>query len=232
MTFPFKIVDLTHTLHPNIPTWDGGCEFEHHVHKDYHPEAIYKFHTHNIQMSEGIGTHMDAPAHCVPGGECIADLDINELIAPCVVIDVSHKAHEHYSISPEDITGFEQHQGVIKKGCFAILRTGWGKFWAKPEKYHNNLVFPCLSEDTAYLLLERRIVGLGIDTLSPDRPDNGYPVHKAVLEASKYIIENVARSNSLPPIGSYSFALPMKIQEGTEASLRLVGLTPLATKML
>jgi kynurenine formamidase len=225
--FPFKIIDLTHVLRPSIPTWDGGCGFEHRLHKDYDPKGIYKFRTHSIQMSEGIGTHMDAPAHCLPGGKCIADLDINDLVAPCIVIDVSHKAHEHYNVSLDDVSGFEHHHGIIQKGCFVIIRTGWEKFWEKPEKYRNNLVFPCLSQEAAALLLNRGIIGLGIDTLSPDRPDNGYPVHKILLESGKYIVENVANSGGLPPVGSYSLALPIKIQDGTEAPLRLVGLIAL-----
>jgi kynurenine formamidase len=179
-------------------------------------------------MSEGIGTHLDAPAHCHPGGKCIDELDINDLIAPCVVIDVSEKSHEHYRVGHDDITQFEYVQGTIQKGSFVIIRTGWEKYWNEPEKYRNNLVFPCLSEEVATLLLHRGIVGLGIDTLSPDRPDNGYPVHKILLEGGKYIVENIANSGNLPAVGSYSLALPIKIQNGTEAPVRLVGLTFLA----
>ena len=38
----------------------------------------------------------------------------------------------------------------------------------------------------------------------------------------KNIIENVANASQMPPAGAYSVALPMKIQEGTEAPVRLV----------
>lgn len=30
MTFPYKLIDLTHVLDSNIPTWNGGCGFIYH----------------------------------------------------------------------------------------------------------------------------------------------------------------------------------------------------------
>lgn len=67
-------------------------------------------------------------------------------------------------------------------------------------------------------------MGLGIDTLSPDRPGAGYPVHQLFLGAGKYLIENVANAVKLPAVGSYILALPLKLLQGTEAPLRLVAL--------
>lgn len=55
-------------------------------------------------MSAGIGTHLDAPAHCIPGGMTIDQLAISQLVAPCVVIDVSADSHEYYRVSTDDIT--------------------------------------------------------------------------------------------------------------------------------
>lgn len=69
-------------------------------------------------------------------------------------------------------------------------------------------------------------MGLGIDTLSPDRPNEGYPVHRTLLSAGKYIIENIANSEQLPPTGSFVLALPLKIRQATEAPMRLIGLLP------
>lgn len=225
MKFPYKIIDLTHTLSPSIPTWNGGCGFQHETVLDYADcTTEVKFRTQKLNMQAGIGTHMDAPAHCIPGGKCIAELDLNDLIAPCVVIDVSHKSHERYSVSPEDILEFELQHGTIKPKSFVIVRTGWEKFWSDPEKYRNNLVFPCLSGSAAYLLMEHQIVGLGIDTLSPDRPEDGFPVHQILLSGGKYIVENVVNSGNIPPVGCYSLALPLKIHDGTEAPMRLIGL--------
>jgi kynurenine formamidase len=71
MTFPYKLIDLTHVLDSTIPTWNGGCGFNHDVHIDYADcEAQDKFRVMKVKMHAGIGTHMDAPSHCIPGGIC------------------------------------------------------------------------------------------------------------------------------------------------------------------
>jgi kynurenine formamidase len=221
--FPYKILDLTHTLEENIPTWDGECGFAHQIKWDY-PDCSseVKFRVQHIKMHAGIGTHIDAPAHCVLGGATVDELQISDLIAPCYRIDVSGKAHERYSVTVEDILTFEKEYGTINPGCFVMIRTGWERFWKEPERYRNNHLFPSVSKEAAKLLLNRQTVGLGIDTLSPDRPEDGYPVHEAFLGLGKYIIENASGLNELPPVGSFLLALPIKTKKGTEAPIRLI----------
>ncbi len=173
-------------------------------------------------MHEGIGTHIDSPAHCFPDGATIEKLSLQDLIAPCVVIDISNRIHERLQLSVLDIKEFEKIHGIILPRSFVIIRTGWEKFWDTPDKYRNNHVFPSISKEAAQFLLERQIVGVGIDTLSPDCPENGFPVHTTLLGHGKYIIENVANSGDLPAVGSYIIALPLKIKGGTEAPMRLI----------
>jgi kynurenine formamidase len=104
-----------------------------------------------------------------------------------------------------------------------IVRTGWERFWEKPTEYRNNHIFPSISGQSAEFLLRRGIQGLGVDTLSPDRRDSCYPVHKLLLGEGLYIIENIANSYLLPPKGAYSFAAALKTQDGAEAPIRFVG---------
>jgi kynurenine formamidase len=173
-------------------------------------------------MSAGIGTHLDAPRHCFANGLDIANLSLDKLITPCVMIDFSANAHESYCISKKDIQNFENSFGKINPNCFVILHTGWSQFWNDAEKYRNNLHFPTVSIEAAEYLLEKNIVGLGVDTLSPDNESQGFPVHRLLLGANKYIIENVANAIALPEQGSLILALPLKIEGGTESPVRLL----------
>lgn len=223
-SFPYRVIDLTHALSPDIPTWDGSCGFEHHLNHDYDPKAEYQFRTHKIRMSEGIGTHMDAPAHCCARAKTIDELDLAELVSPCVVIDIRKVSHERYSLSVQDVLDFEKVHGAIVEGSFVMVRTGWSRFWGEAEKYRNNHLFPDISEEAAALLLERGVRGLGIDTLSPDRGDQGFPVHKLMLSAEKYLVENAAHLDQMPAQGGFVLVMPLKIKGGTEAPVRLVGL--------
>jgi kynurenine formamidase len=60
-------------------------------------------------MHAGIGTHMDAPSHCIAGGKCIHNFDVNDLILPCVVINVAGKYYECFHlIDLKD--GFKVHK--------------------------------------------------------------------------------------------------------------------------
>jgi kynurenine formamidase len=178
-------------------------------------------------MIEGIGTHIDAPAHFLPGGVTIDELPLASLIRPCLLLDVSRAADERYRVSRKDVEDFERQWGVINAGSFVMVRTGWERHWHTPEKYRNDYVFPSVSTEAAEVLVERGIAGIGIDTLSPDRPEHGFPVHKVMLGAGKYIVENAATLIGLPPRGGWIATLPLKTKNGTEAPVRLLGLTPL-----
>ncbi len=237
MRFPFKSIDLTHTLSQNAPSWNGSCGFENEIKLDYSEcETEVKFRVQQVKMHAGIGTHMDAPSHCISGGLNINELPLEQLIVPCYMMDVeakvavsgkevvSGKANQNYLFSLEDLHEFEAKYGQIAAGSFVIIHTGWDRFWNDPKQYRGNLVFPSVSKEAANLLLERNIAGLGIDTLSPDLPNSGFPVHKALLGAGKYIVENVANAQKMSATGMFSLALPIKIQDGTEAAIRLIAL--------
>lgn len=224
MKFPFKIIDLTHPLTENIPSWDKGCGFHHDIQIDYTDcDTDVKFRVQTIRMPAGLGTHMDAPAHCYPSGKTIDAFSLQDCLAPCVVIDISVKADENYRCSVKDILNFESCHGEIKSGDFVIVRTGWERFWSTPNQYRNSLRFPSIAKEVAELFLKRDISGLGIDTLSPDTENSGYPVHQIILGKGKYLVENVANASMLPAKGSYIFVVPLLIAGATEAPVRLIG---------
>lgn len=223
-----KLIDLTHTLTPEVPSWSGHCGFHHQINSDNDDSTTdTKFRTYTVEMQAGIGTHMDAPSHCFMNGKSIADINLEQLFVPCIVIDIPDHAPDDYELTLENITDFERNITKIDKNTFIIVRTGWGTYWNNPKKYRNELNFPTISSEAANLLVERNIVGIGIDTLSPDSPKSDFPVHKTILGAGKYIIENIANAHLLPAYGSIICAMPIKIKDGTEAPIRLVGITTL-----
>lgn len=219
----YNLIDLTHSLSSEIAQWTDGCGFEHQIKCDYADTlSTVKFRTYDIKMHAGTGTHMDAPSHCIENGLSIADIPLQKLLMPCVVIDVSKSAHEKFIVTSMDIVAFENNHGHILSNTFVFIYTGWSQYWHNPKKYRNNLIFPSVSREAAELLLERDVCGLGIDTLSPDCLNSGFPVHQIFLGAGKYIIENIANLEKLSITGAYSLALPMKIANGTEAPVRLI----------
>lgn len=220
-----KLIDLTHTLTSEIASWEGGCGFKSINKIDYEDcETPVKFRVQELRMRAGMGTHIDAPAHCIKGGACIDDLALSQLIVPCIKIDVSDQADENFILTMDHIREFEAQHGSVAKGSVVIVYTGWDKFWGDRKRYRNELKFPSVSHLVAEYLVQKEVVGMGIDTLSPDRSDSGFPVHKIMLGQGKYIIENVANADKLPATGSIVLVLPLKVKQGTEAPLRLVAL--------
>ncbi len=227
----FRAIDLTHPLHEGIPTWSGGCGFRLEIKLDY-PQGLR---VQSVKSHAGVGTHIDAPTHFIKDSWNIADLPLENLIVPVSVLDISHKMAPDLLISISDIELFEKSNGQIPQHSLFLAYTGWSQFWNDPDRYRNpdetgKMHFPGFSEEAALFLLKRGIVGVGIDTLSPDGSINGpgvrYPVHEVILGAKKYIIENVAHLDQMPPSGGYCIALPPRSCGATESAARLVGLVP------
>ena len=111
-----------------------------------------------------------------------------------------------------------------------MLRTGWTSRWPDVSRYRNQdangtMHFPGFSVDAAKRLLERKISGLGCDTLSID-PGNSkdFPVHRLVLGAEVFQLENLADLKDLPEAGAFLIAAPIKLEGGSGGPVRVFGL--------
>ena len=219
------LIDLTHIINADIPAWEEGCAFDNNITLDYSDSTkSVPFRVQSFHMRAGIGTHMDAPAHCIPNGKTIDQIAIHDLIKPCVAIDISEKSDAHYLLSVNDVISFENKYGKISANSFVIVHTSWSRYWNNPTQYRNQLQFPSVSVDAAEFLLKRNIAGLGIDTLSPDTEKSGFPVHQLLLSSGKIIIENMNNTDRLKPVGAYLIALPINVSGATESPVRVIAL--------
>lgn len=218
-------IDLTHSLQPGIPDWDGCCGFTM-TEKIFANDAIC---VQSLSTPAGIGTHMDAPCHFIRNTRDIASIPLEQLIVPAVIIDVRKNVTPHYFLSVHDIIAFEMQHGPIPEHSLVLLLTGWAQYWQDPLRYravdaHGRREFPGFSLASAEYLLTKNIVGIGIDTLSPDGSYPHFPVHNLILGQGKYILENLCNLENVPPIGAQVIALPIKINGGAEAPARIVAI--------
>lgn len=227
----YRPIDLSHPLHPDIPTWSGGCGFKLEVKLDY-PQGVR---VQSLKCHAGVGTHIDAPNHFIEGSWDIAEIPLENLIVPLQVLDIRKKMDPDFFLEPQDILEFEKAHGKVKEGSAFFLLTGWSQFWQDPDKYRNpdksgRMHFPGFSKEAALLLLERGVVGIGIDSLSPDGSNNGpgveFPVHIAMLGSKRYIIENLFSLEKVPATGSFVIALPPRSCSATESQARVLALVP------
>lgn len=232
MSVQFKFVDLSHLLTPEIPTWEGKCGFQTQTIQDYQDaKSQTKFRVQTLNMQAGIGTHIDAPLHCIPKGQSTAEIPLTKLIVPCFILPVHKLAKEDYMISTGEIEAMEKKLGRIPKHSFVIGFTGWFKYWQDSKAYRavdkkGAVHCPGFSTQAIDMLLEREVVGVGIDTMTIDGSNKDFPGHQKLLENGKYIIENMTNLHMLPVKGAYVMALPLKMKEATQAPVRAVGMIP------
>ena len=225
----FRVVDLTHVLDERAPTWSGGCGFRLEIKLDYEQGLRVQ----SVKSHAGVGTHMDAPSHFIPGSWNIDDIPLEDLIVPAFVFRIEGRDHPDLFIKPYDIEHYERRWGAIPERALFIASTGWEAYWGDPARYRNpnsegEMRFPGFSPEAADYLLEKGISGIGIDTLSPDGSNNRkFPVHEKILGAKKYILENLANLDKMPPIGAFAIAFPPRVGGATESVCRVAGLIPL-----
>ncbi len=218
------IVDLSHELNEKVPTWHGGpADYTLSTTIDYADCTTHtKFRAQRTSFATGLGTHIDAPAHCIPGGKTIDQLDPHCFMAPLVVINVANKATESYQIPAQDILDFEEQYGIIKENSIICFYTGWSHLWADPARYQR---FPGLSAEAAELLTLRNPYGVGIDTHSVDiLVGDRFFAHEILLGHGCYIIENMNNLEKIPPTGATGIILPLPLTAATEAPARVIAL--------
>ncbi|HEY8141025.1 MAG TPA: cyclase family protein [Kofleriaceae bacterium] len=184
------------------------------------------------------GTHLDAPIHFAAQGQRADQIPVRRLIAPAVVIDVAAQAtaDSDYRLSRDDVLAWELRHGAVPTGSIVLLRTGWSGRWPDRKSYlgddtpgeTSKLHFPAYGEEAArYLIEERRVGALGLDTASLDHgPARDFPVHRLAAAANVPGLENLTGLDRLPPTGAWVVALPMKIRNGTGGPLRAIALLP------
>lgn len=233
------LVDLTHPYNASTiywPTEKAAFKLE--------PRSVgqtpggYFYAAFAFCMPEHGGTHLDAPYHFGERQDPVEQIALRRLIAPAVVIDVTAQAlkDRDYRVTAADVLAFEKAQGPIAAGTIVLARTGWSRHWPDRLAYlgdatpgdASNLRFPGYGEDAARLLVEQRQVALlGIDTASVDiGRSTDFIVHRVAAARNVANLENLTNLDRLPARGATIFALPMKIEGGSGAPVRVVAIVP------
>lgn len=226
-----RIIDLSHTVAAGTPSWEGVDALHAEVVARFEKEGYY---ARTVWLDEHSSTHLDAPAHMAAGGWTVDRIPPDRLLGPLVLVDITEKAKANSDalLTPEDIAGWENRYGAIAAGSIVIARTGWASRWSSPEAYRNadaggTLHFPGYSVAAAELVIARGGVGIGIDTLSVDHgPSHEYAVHRLCAAHGVYHLENVANLEGVPEAGARAIVMPMKLENGSAAPVRILALVP------
>jgi kynurenine formamidase len=236
---PGQWVDLSHAYSEDTLYWPTASRF----HKETVFEGVtdggFYYTAYDIRTAEHGGTHVDAPIHFFENRQTVDQIPLKNLIGPGLVIDVSDKAaaEPDYQLCAEDIKAWEEVHGRVDEGSIVLVKTGFAQYWPVAEEYLGTgkrgeeavplLHFPGIHPGAARLLVQRGIKAVGLDTASVDYGQSSdFMTHRILYEANIPGFENVADLSAVPARGAFIVALPMKIEGGSGAPLRIVAFVP------
>jgi kynurenine formamidase len=185
------------------------------------------------KLLEHAGTHLDAPIHFSETGATADQIIVGELVVPLAVIDVRKKVESDpdYLMGIEDVLVWEKRFKKLPPSCCVAMLSGWGAHVSDAAKYTGKdasgiMHFPGISPDLAeWLLKERSVLGLAVDTLSLDNgPSKDFKTHHVWLPSGRWGLENVANLEKLSPAEAVLVVGLPKVKGSTGGPVRLIAL--------
>jgi kynurenine formamidase len=224
------IVDLTHTLSASTPIWPGANPIQLQTLVTHDKDGYY---ANQWTVHEHHGTHVDAPLHFGKGKWAADEIPEASLICPAVVIQVEARAriNPDTPVTVDDLKAWEAKHGRIPPGAAVLMYSGWEARIGDQAAYRNldaknMLHFPGFSPEAAeFLLKEREINGIGVDTLSIDLGSSqDFKVHYTMLPANKWGLENLANLGQIPARGATIFVGLPKVKGASGGPTRVLAI--------
>jgi kynurenine formamidase len=222
-----RVLDLSYAINDKLVPWPGDTRwFEAQTNATVEKDGYF---TRSFWMLEHYGTHLDAPIHFPPGKVTVDRIPTKQLFGPAVVFDVRAEAARDadYRLSTARVEEWEKKYGRVPAGGIVLLRTGWSARWPDAQRYRNQdaqgrMHFPGFSVEAVKMLIDRKVSGLGCDTLSADYGASAdFPVHHLALGAGLYQLENLADLSDVPESGAFLMVAPIKLEGGSGGPVRV-----------
>ena len=195
-----KIIDLSHKLFNKAPSYPSDPDITINKKKGIVTDGSI---LHSISIATHSGTHLDVPAHIIPGGKTLSDFSLEAFFGIAV------------RVRQENYLEIKQY---IQKIDAVIFDTGWYKKIDDSETFFGENR-PKIPADLIQLIVNNNINIFGCDLPSVD--DSGSkekPVHHALLSNNIIIYESLTNLDQLPilqPFKFYGFPLALKDLDGS-----------------
>jgi arylformamidase len=187
-------IDLTHRLNNDTPVYPGDAEVKISA-VDSIEESGYL--GNKLQLGTHSGTHIDAPAHMIPGGKTLDKFGVEAFIGRGYYIFLQNGVFTLEAVQAAD----------IQQGDIVIFDTQMSYHYKKPEYFTN---YPVMSAEIAQYLVDKKVKMVGVDTCSVDNTLK-FPIHKILLGSNVLIIENLTNIEQLTGYDTTIYALPIKL---------------------
>jgi arylformamidase len=207
------IHDISVPISVSLVTWpkDPPVRISQPRHFDKGDHAVVS----HLEMGAHTGTHVDAPAHFIPGGASLRSLDLQVLVGPALVV----YAPDVDLLTPDVLESLSIPVGTER----LLFRTRNSDLWAQVGHTFCE-DFVAISKDGARWLVDHEVRLVGIDYLSVAPYTDTGPTHRALLQAGVIPLEGLDLHRVEP--GLYQLVcLPLHIPgvEGAPARAILIG---------
>ena len=184
-------IDLSLPLRDNMPVYPGDPAVQ------ILPAATFAeqgYSGHDMHIGNHTGTHIDAAAHMIEGGQTIDQYPLEQFFGRCSYIPYEQTL---------DQSRFAELD--IRAGDIVVIDTGmWTKF-ESPEYFTD---YPVITTVFAEYVAAQNVHMIGLDTCSVDNAD-GFPVHKILLGSGILVAENLTNVTELKDKKFTITALPI-----------------------
>jgi kynurenine formamidase len=202
-----KFVDLSHPVSNTIATYPTDPEVSIIREKEIDTDNTL---LHSFKMGTHTGTHLDVPAHVIPGGKTVDSFPLSSFTGTAV------------KVNKTNLNSMDQIEDEIDG---VIYETGWYRHFNDAKVFYGS-DRPQIPEKLIEKILELKIFFFGCDLPSVDASGSKEkPVHNALLELDIIIYESLTNLDQLPllkPFEYFGFPLPFEKLDGSP--VRAVGI--------
>jgi len=183
----------------------------------------------HFTIADHSATHIDAPAHAIPGGAHLEDVDLSRLIGEAVVLDLQREDPDH-GYTAEDLAGAEPR---IEAGDIVLIYSGYRDATVS-DRMHQTY----LTVEAAEWLVDRAVCAVGCEPVGIEHVPRGlleydwynpatryqppWPAHDVLLRNNIYIIEGLTNLDQVRGRRVRFAALPALIPGLTGCPVRAV----------
>lgn len=222
-----NIISLSHEIDSDFPAFSDDEKFEKKILSNYNEGYL----SHKVSMVTQFSTHIDLPSHFIKNGRLLSDLNLDEILLPIYVIDISKIVEEipDYEVRKEDINKFEKEHSFIEDSSIVCLYSGFSNKIVN-KSVHSNSVMPGWSKEAIkFLINERNIKAIGHDTFNTDsstsiKKNNDYIAQRYLLSKDKFQIELLNNLDKIPQKGAYIYISSLNVKDITGFPVKIIAL--------
>ena len=212
-----KIIDLTRIIQPTAA--DAQRKFVVRIHDaleeipgKVRPEGEWYVMS-DVDLMGHVGTHMEAPFHCLKSGADLSQIPLDRLVGDAVILNLTNASAEG-GVTLAQVQEAAKAAGGVRKGDLVFCRMGPTAYFSTPP---------------LKWLVDQGMKMMGVDSSGVELADDKTQAninHLVLFRAGIPLIENLANLEQLSRPRVKVYALPVPVRGLDAFPLRVIAIEP------